>query len=422
MSPFLRPPLPTALAGLDPVWVGTAARMGRSRAVLQTRAEVMVEADLTEVLAVAAGLVEDPVSPGTVLVGDVRVLPVEGDIETALCHRVLPVDAIGVRATGEVIDPLGGVDQLAREELVVPDALLAQPGGGLRAVAVASELAAHIEAETVARITGRAHSVFAAPRPLVRDALTQALVGQRPAEALQLLHTTGHLRYLLPEVAALVGFHKSSRYHHKDVWEHTKQVVQQAIPSPIIRWAALLHDIGKTHTRSFEPGGKVHFLRHDDLGAYMCEGITSRLLFAADDSARVERLVLYHQRPGMYTRGWTDSAVRRFAAETRDVLHDLLHLARADVTTKRARKRRSIHYNLFELRARIDEVRAQDEARRPLVPKGLGRHIIDQLGISAGPKVGELRRLCEAAIRAGELAPKPDVATCIAYLRGRIAP
>ena len=421
MSPFLRPPLPPLVAGLDPVWVGTAARMGHNRVSLHTRAEVMVEASLTEVLAEAPGLVEDPVSPGTVIVGPVRVLPVGGDVKAALRDRALPVDAIGVRTTGEVIDPLGAVAQLAGGEVSVPDALLAQPGGGLRAVAVASELGLRIEATAVARITSRAHSVFAASRPLLRDALTQALVGQRPARALQLLHQTGHLSYLLPEVTALVGFHKSSRHHHKDVWDHTKQVVKQTIPSPIIRWAALLHDIGKTYTRSYEPGGKVHFLRHDDLGAYMSEGVMSRLWFAADDAARVRRLVLYHLRPGLYTRGWNDSAIRRFTHETHGFLDDLLHLARADVTTKRSGKRRRILYNLFELRGRIEKVRAQDEARRPLVPKGLGRHIIEELGILAGPKVGELRRLCEAAVRAGELAREPDVAACIAYLRGRTA-
>ena len=113
--------------------------------------------------------------------------------------------------------------------------------------------------------------------------------------------------------------------------------------------------------------------------------------------------------------------MRRFGEETKAFLDDLLHLARADVTSKRPGKRKRILYSIFELRSRIEAVRRLDASRRPLVPKGLGRHIIEELGISPGPRVGELRKLCEMAVRGGELQSDPDVDSCIAFLKERIA-
>jgi len=384
------------------------------------RPEVMVAASLEDVLAASTSFVEDPVTPGTVLAGPVRVLPV-ADIEGALRARVIPVDGLGVRPSGEILDPLDGLRELGGEGFTVPDSALAVSVGGLRVFGLASELGVRVDGDTLGRVRKQSDNVLSAPRAALRDALTQALVGHRPAATLQLLLRAGYLHFLLPEVVGLVDFHKSSRFHHKDVWAHTKQVVKQAIPCPIIRWSALLHDIGKTFTRSYEPGGKVHFLRHDELGAFMFEGIATRLHFDADDSARIRQLILYHLRPGMYSKNWTDSAVRRFGEETKAFLDDLLHLARADVTSKRPGKRKRILYSIFELRSRIEAVRRLDASRRPLVPKGLGRHIIEELGISPGPRVGELRKLCEMAVRGGELQSDPDVDSCIAFLKERIA-
>ena len=420
MTPFRLPALPSDLEALDPVWIGTAARLGRSRAALRTRAELFVSATLDDVLSLSPAYSEDPVTPGTVLAGEVRVRPV-ADVSEALAARLFPVDAVGVRTSGEILDPLGGLAELEGDTFAIPDEALSVPGGGARAIGLASELGVRIDAEALRRIEAHVDHTLGAPRPMLRDALTQTLVGHRPAASLQLLLRSRYLHFLLPELVGLVDFHKSSRYHHKDVWAHTKQVVKQAIPCPIIRWSALLHDIGKTYTRSYESGGKVHFLRHDEVGAYMFEGVATRLHFAAEDSARIRQLILYHLRPGMYSKNWSDSAVRRFGEETKEFLDDLLHLARADVTSKRPGKRKRILYTIAELRGRVDEVRRLDEARRPVVPKGLGRHIIEELGVAPGPRVGELRKLCEMAVRGGELESDPDVQACIAFLRARVA-
>ena len=161
----------------------------------------------------------------------------------------------------------------------------------------------------------------------------------------------------------------------------------------------------------------MHFFRHDELGALMFEGIAARLDFPPTMAERIRLLVLNHLRAGMYLPEWSDAAVRRFGQEMGPLLEDLLHLSRADVTSRRPGKRRSAMYSLFALRSRIDAVRAADAAAQPQVPKGLGAVIIRALGVPPGPRVGELRRWCEAAVRDGRLPPAPDLEACLQFLR-----
>ena len=140
----------------------------------------------------------------------------------------------------------------------------------------------------------------------------------------------------------MVGF-GDGEWLHKDVWKHTKQVVRQAEPRLEVRWAALLHDIGKIRTRSISPAGEVHFFGHAEVGARMFDRIDRRIpLFAADAALKksVRFLILHHLRASQYDASWTDSAVRRFAKDVGPALDDLLCLSRADITTKRPEKER----------------------------------------------------------------------------------
>ncbi len=407
MSAFLLPPLPEPSSALRPLLVGSAARLVRGGAGLHMRPELWLrEAPETDVAGWA-----------------VRVVP-DDEVRGALAARGVPLDAFAVSPDGAVVsDPLGGLADLEARRVRLPaaDALAADPSLLVNTIALVSEVAAHLEAPVINGITDRSGAVLRADRDALRRALTRLLVGRRPGGGLQLLRRTGLLPLVLPEVAALVDFHRSSRHHHKDVWRHTVQVVKQAMPRPLIRWAALLHDIAKVHTRSYAPGSKVHFFQHDELGAQMVEGIAARLRFPAELGARVRELVFFHLRANLYDRSWTDSAIRRFAAEVGPCLPDLLQLSRADVTSKRAGRRREAICNLHQLRHRVAAVEAADAARRPLVPKGLGALIISELGVRAGPRVGELRRACEQAVRDGELPGAPDAAACITWLRSVVA-
>jgi len=251
----------------------------------------------------------------------------------------------------------------------------------------------------------------------VRPLLDRVMMGEHADEGLDSLLTTGVLDGLLPEVKGLVGF-GDGEWRHKDVWKHTKQVVCQAVPRIEVRWAALLHDIGKVKTRSIDEHGEVHFFGHAEVGARMFDKLERRRrLFAAEEELRstIRFLVLHHLRASQYDGSWTDSAVRRFAREIGPHLDDLLCLSRADITTKRPeKKRRGIGY-INELAARITDLAAED-AKLPPLPTGVGNDIMATFGIPPSKKLGDIKRALEAAVEAGEIPGQQESAFYLQFL------
>jgi poly(A) polymerase len=192
-----------------------------------------------------------------------------------------------------------------------------------------------------------------------------------------------------------VGF-GDGEWRHKDVWKHTKQVVRQAVPRTEVRWAALLHDIGKVKTRRIEPNGEVHFFGHAEVGASMFDRMQRRIpLFRGEDALAesVRFLILHHLRASQYDATWTDSAVRRFAKEMGGCICDLLDLSRADITTKRP-ERRSARASTPSASspARVREIQEMD-AKVPPLPKGLGTAISARFGMPPLARLGELMKL-----------------------------
>lgn len=421
MSTATLPPIDETLAALRPAYIGPAARLELAGGGVHMRPELAVPASATTLAAELPGSTPDAHRPGSLLYGRWRLWPAPDGLEPLLVERRIPIDAIAVDLDGRVIDPLRGLRDLEEGRIRIPTAAWEDdPTTVLRAPALASERALRLDPDDLDAMSEHAGQALRAERAAARAALTHMLVGRRPAGALQVLARTGVLQLVLPEATALVDFHRSSRHHHKDVWNHTRQVVRQAVPEPVIRWAALMHDIGKTHTRSYAPKGKVHFFRHDELGALMFEGIAHRLRFPPAMGERIRLLILHHLRAGLYTDNWSDAAVRRFAAEMGPLLDDLFKLSRADVTSKRPGRRRDVMFTLRRFRDRIERIAAADDASRPRVPKGLGLLIIRELGVAPGPRVGELRRLCETAARDGRLPPEPDAAACLRFLRAEV--
>jgi poly(A) polymerase len=243
----------------------------------------------------------------------------------------------------------------------------------------------------------------------LRPQLDALLMSRHADVGLEVLLETGVIPLFFPELAKIVGFGDGES--HKDVWRHTKQVVIQSVPRLPVRWAALLHDIGKPRTRSQAADGSVHFFHHAEEGARMFERLERRLgLFAGDpELARAIRfLILHHQRAHQYDEEWTDSAVRRFAREIGAELDDLMALSRADMTTKRKEKRRRFLFQLKDLQTRISTLAAEDAKVAPL-PKGLGDALMQAFGLPPSRKLGELRRAIELAVDSGELpAQQPN--------------
>jgi len=308
--------------------------------------------------------------------------------------REVPVSAA---LAPQVLDPC---------ELLAPLALAGQTGE-IPDTALTAQIAAQADRVTVLTPTE------------VYERLTPALCGRYPEVAMQWLRDAGLLIHLLPELDATVAFSQEGGRRHKDVWEHTKAVVRQAVPLPAVRWAAVLHDIGKVPTRRFVGPGKVTFHGHAEEGVRMFRrGPAKRVGFPGELRERVEALILYHLRGGQYDGSWTDAAVRRFAHEMGPVLTDVLNLSRADVTSKRPGKRKKCLALISELSRRIRELAAID-ARVPPLPAGLGNVLMEALALPPGKHLGELRDRLEKLCADGTIDARQEPGYYVEVVRSR---
>ena len=275
-----------------------------------------------------------------------------------------------------------------------------------------------------AATTDAARALAAGSRSLrgadMREGLTRVLPGREVHLALQWLQEVGFLAVWLPEIEATVDFSQEGGRRHKDVWEHTKQVVRQSVPRPDVRWAALLHDIGKVPTRTFTPDGGVHFHRHSEVGARMFDDVARRFAFDRLTRQKVRFLILHHLRPNQYERSWTDSAVRRFDRELAVQLDDLLDLSRADITSKRPGKRQAALESISDLALRIRTLREADAIQPPL-PTGIGNVIMERFGLPPSKRVGEIKDALEDAIDRGELEARRAAEYYLAYVARLLA-
>ena len=248
----------------------------------------------------------------------------------------------------------------------------------------------------------------------LRAAVEQVLLGRDVDAALEWLQEAGILSVLFPELAATVDLVQETGRQHKDVWAHTRQVVRQAVRRPLVRWAALLHDIGKVPTRTFTPEG-VHFHGHAEVGARMFDKVHSRFAFARDERQTIRFLVKHHLRTNQYGDQWTDSAVRRFHREMGPHMTDLLDLSRADITSKRPGRRKLLLEQISALADRVDRL-AEEDAKLPPLPGGVGNAIMTAFEIRPSRLIGELKRALEQAIEQGALEPRREDAYYVAYI------
>jgi len=251
----------------------------------------------------------------------------------------------------------------------------------------------------------------------LRTAMEAVLMGRDVDAALEWLRATAILPVLFPELSATVDLVQETGRQHKDVWAHTKQVVRQTVRRPLVRWAALLHDIGKVPTRTYTDNG-VHFHGHAEVGARMFDKVSQRLAFARDERQTIRFLVRHHLRTNQYSETWTDSAVRRFHREMGPHMTDLLDLSRADITSKRPGRRKSLLEQISALSERVD-VLAEQDARLPPLPGGVGTAIMDAFEITPSRLIGDLKRALEQAIEAGTLEARREDAYYVAYIARR---
>jgi poly(A) polymerase len=264
----------------------------------------------------------------------------------------------------------------------------------LRAARFVSTLGVSIAPEVDAALRAMAPQLGRITAERVQGELSKLLLGQAPRRGLEVLVETGLADVVLPELPAL-RMAADEHGQHKDVYAHTLQVLDQAIdleddgPDHVLRWAAVLHDVGKPATREFLPGGRVTFHHHEVVGARMARKRLKALRYSTNLIDDVAQLVFLHLRfYGYRSSDWTDSAVRRYVVDAGPLLPRLHKLVRSDCTTRNKRKAATLSAAYDTLEARIADLRAQEEldAIRPDLD---GNEIMSILGIPAGPLVGK---------------------------------
>jgi poly(A) polymerase len=245
----------------------------------------------------------------------------------------------------------------------------------------------------------------------VRDELVKLVCAAHPRRGLEVLVDTGLAARVLPEVPKM-RLEIDEHHRHKDVYEHTLTVLEQAMaleddgPDFILRFAALMHDVGKPKTRRNEPGGRVSFHHHEVVGKKLTESRMRALRFDKATTDDVARLVELHLRFHGYGTGeWTDSAVRRYVRDAGDLLPRLHKLTRADCTTRNKRKAAALARSYDSLEERIAVLEEQEElaAIRPALD---GNEIMAELGLPPGPLVGEAYKfLLELRMDRGPMSP-----------------
>jgi poly(A) polymerase len=273
----------------------------------------------------------------------------------------------------------------------------------LRAVRLAAQLGFEIEPATKRAIGACADTLASISRERVAQEMAKLLTSRLAGLGLRLLTDLGLMRQIVPEVLAMRGMLQDASYHHKDVYDHTVQVVDQSPPRLVVRWAALLHDIAKPRTRTVDDG-IVHFFGHEHLGEKMSRKILLGLKLDRDTIDRVSLLVGMHQRANAYEDDWTDGAVRRFIREAGEILEDLLDLSAADVTSRRQERRQAADARVSALRARIEEIRAQEEVEKLASPLD-GNELMVLFDRPPGPWIKPVKDGLLSAVLDGTLGP-----------------
>src|SRR6476661_3265131 len=321
-----------------------------------------------------------------------------------LLRRDFTINAMALRLPAlELVDPFGGVRDLYSSTLATPgspeDSFSDDPLRMMRAARFAAQLGVTVHPDVRQAMTKMAERIKIISAERVRDELVKLICAAQPRTGVDLLVETGLAEFVLPEVSAL-RLESDEHHRHKDVYQHSLQVLEQAaaleseadgpVPGPdfVLRFAALMHDVGKPATRRFEPGGAVSFRHHDMVGAKLTSKRMKKLRFDNDTIKTVARLVELHMRfYGYGDAGSSDSAVRRYVTDAGPLLERLHRLTRSDVTTRNQRKAERLAFAYDDLESRIAALREQEslDAVRPDLD---GARIMELLGLKPGPVVG----------------------------------
>ena len=327
---------------------------------------------------------------------------VYGDtLEGDLVRRDFKVNAMAIELLADASftfhDPLHGLQDVADRVLDTPDkpeiSFHDDPLRMLRAARFASQLEFRVADRVVDAMRDMAGEIQRITVERVQVELDKLICGTAPWDGIDLLVSTGIADYIFPEIPAL-RMTADEHAQHKDVYAHSLKVLSQAMdqeedgPDLVLRWAALLHDIGKPDTFD-NTDGKVSFHHHEVVGAKLARKRLRKLKYPKATTEAIGQLVYLHMRfHGFGENQWTDSAVRRYVTDAGDLLPRLHKLVRADCTTRNAKKARRLQRTYDQLEERIEEIGRKEDLAR-VRPDLDGNEIMDILGLQPGPEVGQ---------------------------------